>query len=131
MDRARTVVIGVADEALGQALYRHLGTVPSVALVTARSLEDVLLPVLDGRCEIAVLDLDLPGASSRSIQVLKTAAPDLRLIVIAPDADLEKGREVLRHNVFYFAAKPVSEAELLASVEQALAHGAERKVPHD
>jgi DNA-binding NarL/FixJ family response regulator len=91
-------------------------------------MDEVLLPVLDGDGDLVILDLELPDAGkARAVEVLRRASSSLVLVVISSDEDLDRGREVLRHGVFYYGIKPVPEAELLAGVDQALVYCAGRR----
>ncbi|MGQ0800201.1 MAG: two-component regulator propeller domain-containing protein [Pseudomarimonas sp.] len=71
-------------------------------------------------CELAFIDLDLPGLDGLSLApMLRAQAPHMPLIGLSARADPQAESECLRAGMVAFLRKPVSAAQLLAAIERA------------
>ena len=122
MSSVRLVAVGIADEELAQEVCRHLGAARDVVIRSMHHFDDILLAVLAGQVDLLILDLDIQGVSGfKSVEVLRKACPNMKLIVLSPDPEIEKGRKILSHGIFFYGIKPIPKPELLAALDLAIA----------
>jgi len=75
------------------------------------------------KLDLVITDVSMPGMRGTTfLTVLKTAYPDLPVIVITAFGDWGQYDEVLRGGASEYLSKPFDKEELLITVRHALAH---------
>ena len=97
--------------------------VPHAAIVTAFSVEDMLL-ALDGGVSLALIDLGMPGAHGvRHVAEAHQRWPDLKIIVLSGAQDQAVVRAAMDAGASGFISKAHSPEDMLAAVQVVLAGG--------
>jgi DNA-binding NtrC family response regulator len=79
------------------------------------------------KLDLVIADVSMPGLRGTALlTALKTARPELPVILITAFGDWGQYQQALREGAFEFLTKPVERADLLAVVRRALA-----AVPHE
>jgi FixJ family two-component response regulator len=119
--RTSTVYIVEDDADLREALAA-LVEVSGFRPRSFASAEEFLASGSIERPSCAVVDLRLPGISGLDLQArLRSAAPQLPLIVVTGHGDVATARTALRSGAIDFLEKPVRQEDLLEAVSEALA----------
>jgi CheY-like chemotaxis protein len=85
----------------------------------ARSAAEALVATRAERPDAILLDIALPDSNeTATLDRLRTVRPDVPIIVVTANADLDVARATLHHGAFDYIMKPF-EAPHLASVLQA------------
>lgn len=88
---------------------------------TARSGEESLRVMAESPCDIALLDLNLPGMSGlECLERLRTQAPHLQSIVLTGFASLEAAQKAIHLDVVEFLTKPCHLGELERALDRAI-----------
>ncbi len=116
----RQLLIIEDDPALGQMLAMHFEDV-GFAVEVAQNCRAGLERVQEGRVELLLLDQQLPdGQGSELIASLLKLDPDLPVIMITGQHDLELAIEAIQRGAADFVHKPIKIAELQQTVERLL-----------
>ncbi|MGE3805445.1 MAG: sigma-54-dependent transcriptional regulator [Gemmataceae bacterium] len=107
------------DEVIRQALARRFEK--SGARVTvAGSAEQALEKASQERCDVALLDLQLPGMSGIELLAkLKEQQPDLEVLMLTAHGSLESAIEAMREGAYDYLTKPFHFPELEVRVHKA------------
>jgi DNA-binding NtrC family response regulator len=107
------------DEDLRQSLarrFQHAG----VSVTEAGSAEQALERADQVRCDVALLDLHLPGMSGiELLQKLKEARPDLEAIMLTAHGSLETAIQAMRMGAYDYLTKPFQFPDLEVHIQKA------------
>jgi DNA-binding NtrC family response regulator len=77
--------------------------------------------VVERAPDVVLLDIGMPGLSGiEALPTLRAVAPDLKIIVVSGESDLDLAKRALAFGAFDYVAKPVDMAYLKQSLETAL-----------
>lgn len=95
--------------------------------VSARSGEESLRVIAETPCDVALLDLNLPGMDGlQCLKQLRARAPHLQPIILTGFASLEAARQAIHLDVVEFLTKPCHLGELERALDRAI-----RRIPGD
>jgi ActR/RegA family two-component response regulator len=90
-------------------------------VVHCRIVDSLIEEVIRQRPEVVVYELRTDSHSDLAVlQLLRRAAPDVRLVIIAPDGSLRTERMLRELRPVYYAVHPVDADEILDAVYAAL-----------
>jgi DNA-binding NtrC family response regulator len=76
------------------------------------------------RFDLVITDVSMPGMSGTALlAAFKTAFPKTPVIIITAFADWGQYMNALRDGAYEYLYKPIEKAELLATIQRALANG--------
>ena len=82
---------------------------------------DVVLSMLEGDVDLAILDLDMKGELGlKTIDIIKKSRAGIPLVVISGDPSITTGRRVMEKGVFYYLLKPLNKREVKEVIKSAL-----------
>ena len=108
----------VEDDDEDAAIFRRYGRGLSgyrLALTRVSGVEDALLKMADGRCDIVFLDLNLPGGSTGMdlLERLNESGGDIPVIVVTGSGDERKAVEVMKAGAYDYLVKDDLSSEQL------------------
>jgi DNA-binding response OmpR family regulator len=93
----------------------------------AEAPEEALKILTEGRVELLILDVNLPGVSGMDfLKMVKCEHPYIETVVVSGDSQLEDAVSFIRAGAFDFLTKPVSNKRLLEKAAAALHFRKER-----
>jgi DNA-binding response OmpR family regulator len=115
MEGARVLVVD--DDETIRAVVRRLAEIAGAQVTEAETGEDALRALFDGRPDIVVLDIDLPGLDGWQILERVRQLTDVPVLMLSAHADeLEKVR-ALQAGADDYVTKPFGPQELLARLQ--------------
>ena len=121
MDSERAEILIVDDEPAVTALFKVVLEEAGHVCHTANSGKSALAVLFSKRVDLVLLDILMPDMTALSLfQNIKAKFPRLPVIIISALADLETAVDFLKDGAFDYLAKPLTNAELRKSVEEAL-----------
>jgi DNA-binding NtrC family response regulator len=107
------------DEQLRQTLVRWFRR-HGVAVIEAGSGEEALDKVANTRCDVAVLDLNLPGMSGVDLlTALKERQPELEALLLTAHGSIETAIQAMKRGAYDYLNKPINLPELEIHVRKA------------
>ena len=120
------VVLCSCGRALAAALRAALES-PELEVAYCRPLDSILEEVIRRRPAVVIYELKAARISDLAVlQLLKRAAPDIRLVLIATGS-LETERMFRELRPVYYAVHPVGDEEMVEAVHAALGERARRR----
>jgi DNA-binding NarL/FixJ family response regulator len=106
-----------------QGLRRLLETVGEFAVVgEVERAEEVPAAVRDGRPDVVVLDVELPGGSGiGAVEALRAQVPDVRVLMLSGFSDPTRVRAALRAGASGYVLKNAPPQELIDSIRRVAA----------
>ena len=96
--------------------FRRLGMV----VTEAASGEDALTKAAEVRCDVALLDLHLPGMSGiELLQQLKTHQPELEALMLTAHGSMETAVLAMKQGAYDYLTKPFQLADLEVHIQKA------------
>src|SRR3954468_8886067 len=115
MDGARVLVVD--DDETIRAVLRRVVETAGATVTEAATGEDGLRALYDGRPDVVVLDIDLPGIDGWQVLERIRQLTDVAVVMLsAHDDELEKVR-ALRAGADDYVTKPFGAPELLARLQ--------------
>ncbi len=132
----KTRVLVVEDEARLREMLVSAISEMGFSAGGAPSAEDAIRALEQVPCDIALLDLNLPGMGGLELfQQIRGRCPDAAVIILTGYGDLEAAQQAIHLDVVDFLTKPASLGEIEAALDRAYrrteASGAGRVVPEE
>jgi DNA-binding NtrC family response regulator len=107
------------DTQLRQNLARRFQS-QGMSVTEAGAGEEALARAAEGRCDVALLDLNLPGMSGiELLEKLKERQPELEAIMLTGHGSLETAIQAMKHGAYDYLTKPFQMRELEIHVQKA------------
>jgi DNA-binding NtrC family response regulator len=107
------------DELLRQTLVRRFER-DGVAVTAAASAEEALAKLEQARCDVALLDLHLPGMTGiELLEQLKTQQPELEAIMLTAHGSIETAIQAMKRGAYDYLAKPFHLPDLEIHIQKA------------
>jgi len=107
------------DEQLRQTLA-HRFERQGMAVVQAGSGEDALDKAAQARCDVALLDLNLPGIGGIEVlEKLKAGQPELEVLLLTAHGSIETAIEAMKRGAYDYLTKPFHLPELEIHIQKA------------
>src|SRR5262249_6878865 len=107
------------DEQWRQTLVRRFNR-QGMKPVGAASAEEGIEKAGETRCDVAVLDLNLPGMSGIDLlSVLKERQPELEALMLTAHSSIETAVEAMKRGAYDFLVKPIHLPELEIHIQKA------------
>jgi DNA-binding response OmpR family regulator len=117
---AKTILI-VDDEADILDLFSTVLTAHGYSVTTAMTGRDALAKVRTAYQNLTLLDIGLPDMQGTDlIQKMRVSNPDLIIIMVTGNPELETAMNAINHGADGYIVKPVSIKDLVALVENKL-----------
>ncbi|MBX3395478.1 MAG: response regulator transcription factor [Phycisphaerae bacterium] len=124
----KPTVFFVDDDADIRALLGQIVATRGLASVGFERAQEFLDAFKPGAAGCLILDIQLPGMSGLELQhELRVRRIDIPIIIITGAGDIEMARNAFKSGVVDFVTKPFRPAELLESIDRALARDAENR----
>jgi DNA-binding NtrC family response regulator len=107
------------DDSLRQSLVRRFQTV-GMRVTQAGSGEEALTRAAESRCDVALLDLNLPGMSGiELLQKLKERQPELEAIMLTAHGSMDTAIQAMKQGAYDYLTKPFQLSDLEIHVQKA------------
>jgi DNA-binding NtrC family response regulator len=107
------------DESLRQALTRRFQQ-HGLVVTPAADAEEALARAAQDRCDVALLDLHLPGLSGIELLArLKERQPELEAIMLTAHGSMETAIEAMKRGAYDYLIKPFQLADLEIHIQKA------------
>lgn len=125
MDPSKIQILVIDEDKDLEALTCRALTGEGYRVVLAASVKEALKAAAKGLFNIVVRSADAPRLNAAALMSgIRGLAPDTQFIFISQGGSVETAVEAMREGAFDYLAKPVTGADLLASVRRALDHQA-------
>jgi DNA-binding NtrC family response regulator len=125
-------VLLVEDTETLSMVYSQTLTRAGLPVACAYSLADAREQLGKAQPRLVLLDLQLPdGDGLELLESLRSASPELRVIVITANGSIYRAVQAMRAGAFDFLVKPFDDARLLNAVRNALESAAPPPGPED
>lgn len=122
-DSSPVRVLLVDDEEEFLQVHARLLKRRGLEVETATSGKAGLEIVRQGRCDVAVVDLRMPGMDGLELlQAIKRVRPDVEVVVLTGQPSVSAALKAVREGAFDFAAKPQEVEVLVARIRAASRH---------
>jgi DNA-binding response OmpR family regulator len=119
---AKANILVVDDEPIERQTLTDILRLEGYHVTSAANGEAAVDHVRLNPVDLILLDLRLPGMSGLDvIKVVSHTLPEVEIIMLTAHGSMESAIEALRSRVHDYLLKPVSPAQILASVERGLA----------
>jgi DNA-binding NtrC family response regulator len=124
----RGSILVVDDDPLHLRAMRTLFERKGWSVVGATNPWDALAAYERERCDVVLLDLDLPQLSGlRLLELMRERDPDVVVLMLTGRGDIAHAVEAMQAGAENFLTKPVNPAHLLAATERAREKGVLRR----
>jgi DNA-binding NtrC family response regulator len=124
----RGSILVVDDDPLHLRAMRTLFERKGWSVVGAANPWDALAAYERERCDVVLLDLDLPQLSGlRLLELMRERDPDVVVLMLTGRGDIAHAVEAMQAGAENFLTKPVNPAHLLAATERAREKGVLRR----
>ncbi len=115
-------ILVVDDEAEIREMLEELLTQKGYQTRSAADGATAVRAVLDEALDVILLDIAMPRLGGvEALTAIRAIAPDVKVIMVSGQSDLELAKRALAYGAFDYVAKPIDLAYLSLSVEAALA----------
>ncbi len=107
------------DESLRQTLVRRFER-DGITVTAAASAEEALVKLEQTRCDVALLDLHLPGMTGiELLEQLKAQQPELEAIMLTAHGSIETAIQAVKRGAYDYLTKPFHLPDLEIHVQKA------------
>jgi DNA-binding NarL/FixJ family response regulator len=119
-DGAATILV-VDDDPSVRSFLKTILQRQGYGCVEAPNASEARLWLERHECDLMLCDIQMPGESGLElVRHMKTAHPDMAVIMVTVIDDLETAREALSLNTYGYLMKPVDGSQILISVANAM-----------
>lgn len=121
MPRARILVVDDDPDVL-ETLTEFL-TLNGYEVTTARNGGDALMLLAVAPADVVLLDIAMPQVDGvTALRRIRVDHPDLPVIMLTANVDLDMARRTLKQGAFDYVAKPIGFTHLAHVIDAAVAH---------
>jgi len=123
MEKERAKVLVVDDEEVVRQSYERSLSGVSCAVHTALSGQDAIRIMEEIPCDIAIVDIRMPGMNGiELLREIKDRWPECEVVVITGYPTIESAKEAVKLGAFNYLAKPVGPREVIEVATRAMIH---------